>query len=154
MLVHFFLKSRAKQRQSNVFLLCEKPQNNANIILQNEIKQKERAEYLAKSTQVLEDGISKVSQMGLELRLKMEESESVVSEITQGTVETAQSIQAQTELGGNISQAISEITKSVDGIRYVVDQSVDSSSTGQQSMNTLNEMTTAVNQKIKEIAIC
>lgn len=131
---------------------AKQAQNNANMILQSEIKQKERAEYLEKSTQVLEEGISKVSEMGLELRLKMEESESVVSEITQGTVETAQSIQVQTELNGNISQAISEITKSVDGIRYVVDQSVDSSSTGQQSMNTLNEMTTAVNQKIKEIA--
>jgi len=127
-------------------------QNNANIILQNEIKQKERADYLAKSTQILEDGISKVSDMGLKLRSKMEESELVVSEITQRTVETAQSIQVQTELSSNISKAISEITKSVDGIRYVVDQSVDSSSTGEQSMNTLNEMAIAVNQKIKEIA--
>lgn len=147
LLLYLFIWYAVNTIQRNQALADEK------VIRENELEQQMRIEFLKEATKEIQKGIASISDMGTLLNANMTKSETSVSEISQGALDNAESIQQQTALSMNISTLTVQIAKRVEDIQHVVEEAVERSGSGRDSMKSLNEITTMVNQEIEQISV-
>lgn len=123
------------------------------IIARHELSQKEKIEFLSNASKDLEQRISHVDSLTSELEGQMEYSKETMKQISDSTLDTANSIQKQMEYTDTIQQDIKKIWKMSENTISGVSNAVKTSLEGEKEIANLSQETCEVvvqSQKVAE----
>jgi methyl-accepting chemotaxis protein len=122
------------------------------VIEEQKMNQSNKIAYLSDASSKLEKAIAKVDEFAENLKTSMMESKTAVENISESTMDTAESIQQQTILTETINTITESLLSIVQIISESVNQSVNYSKVGKDRMDTLASMTEMIVSNSKSIA--